>query len=150
MSDELRIFDHAPILGGAERFALRLAESARELGGPSVTIVCPRESELFERAQAVATLETGHLSIRRLTDRARQLRSALARCEVGRYGRCESCEHSDRSGAPARAPGHRHVRPLLPELLQQLIHLLGFRHEIRLPGQRPQAGSAGVPPAFFP
>jgi glycosyltransferase involved in cell wall biosynthesis len=50
---ELWFLDHAPILGGAERFALKLAEAAAAREPPlRCVMVCPRESELADRSRA--------------------------------------------------------------------------------------------------
>ncbi|OLC13516.1 MAG: hypothetical protein AUH29_12665 [Candidatus Rokubacteria bacterium 13_1_40CM_69_27] len=48
-------------------------------------------TDLFDSAQAVEQRELGHLAARRLVDRARRLRAALARVERGEYGLCEEC-----------------------------------------------------------
>jgi glycosyltransferase involved in cell wall biosynthesis len=50
---ELWFIDHAPILGGAERFALKLAASA-SLRSPAMrcVMVCPSDSELASRSRA--------------------------------------------------------------------------------------------------
>jgi glycosyltransferase involved in cell wall biosynthesis len=50
---ELWFIDHAPILGGAERFALKLAAAAAtRKPALRVVMVCPRESELAQRSRA--------------------------------------------------------------------------------------------------
>lgn len=49
----LWLLDHAPILGGAERFALRLVRHAELRGGYTVRVVCPSDSRLAERCRAV-------------------------------------------------------------------------------------------------
>jgi glycosyltransferase involved in cell wall biosynthesis len=46
---EIWLFDDAPILGGAEVFALRLARFVRRQGSPSLRIVCPSSSEMAQR-----------------------------------------------------------------------------------------------------
>ena len=47
--------------------------------------------DLFDNAQAVETRELGQLGVARLTERARRLKTALARLQEGAYGRCEEC-----------------------------------------------------------
>lgn len=55
MADEhLWLLDDAPILGGAERFALRLAESVRDDVGVRLTIVSPDSGPLAVRCRAAA------------------------------------------------------------------------------------------------
>lgn len=49
-------------------------------------------ADIFDQAQSVATREAGRVSVQRLTDRARRLRTALARIDDGRYGECEQCD----------------------------------------------------------
>jgi glycosyltransferase involved in cell wall biosynthesis len=50
---ELWFLDHAPILGGAERFALKLAEAAAAREPPlRCVMVCPQASELADRSWA--------------------------------------------------------------------------------------------------
>jgi glycosyltransferase involved in cell wall biosynthesis len=49
---ELWLFDDAPIFGGAEVFAIRLARFLTRRGAPSVRIVSPARSELAERCRA--------------------------------------------------------------------------------------------------
>jgi glycosyltransferase involved in cell wall biosynthesis len=49
---ELLLFDDAPILGGAEVFALRLAGFLAQRGSPRMRIACPDGSELAERCRA--------------------------------------------------------------------------------------------------
>lgn len=48
----LWLFDHAPIMGGAEVFALGLARSAARDRGLRVRLVCPPDSELAARGEA--------------------------------------------------------------------------------------------------
>jgi glycosyltransferase involved in cell wall biosynthesis len=48
---ELWLFDDAPIVGGAEVFALRLARFAASRDGPAPRIVCPAESEMAARCE---------------------------------------------------------------------------------------------------
>jgi glycosyltransferase involved in cell wall biosynthesis len=48
----LWLLDHAPIMGGAEQFALRLAGHARLEGGYRVCMVCPAGSGLAQRSAA--------------------------------------------------------------------------------------------------
>jgi glycosyltransferase involved in cell wall biosynthesis len=52
-SRNLWLLDHAPILGGAERFALRLVRHAELRGGYTVRVVCPSGSRLAERCRAL-------------------------------------------------------------------------------------------------
>jgi glycosyltransferase involved in cell wall biosynthesis len=49
---ELWLFDDAPIVGGAEIFALRLAGYLARRGWPRMRIVCPDGSEMAERCAA--------------------------------------------------------------------------------------------------
>jgi DnaK suppressor protein len=67
---------------------LRLADvhddEASNLGGVN-------PADLFDNAQAVEQRQLGHLAATRLVDRARRLRTALARAERGEYGTCEEC-----------------------------------------------------------
>ena len=49
---ELWLFDDAPILGGAEVFALRLAKFVARRGTPGLRIVCPDDSEMAKRCAA--------------------------------------------------------------------------------------------------
>lgn len=56
---------------------------------PSLSAVNP--ADLFDSAQAAEERELGDLAARRLVDRARRLRAALARVERGEYGICEEC-----------------------------------------------------------
>ena len=49
---ELWLFDDAPILGGAETFALRLARSLIEHGSARARIVCPDGTEMARRCAA--------------------------------------------------------------------------------------------------
>jgi glycosyltransferase involved in cell wall biosynthesis len=46
---ELLLLDDAPIVGGAELFALRLAQFAFDSGGPLVRVGCPADSQLASR-----------------------------------------------------------------------------------------------------
>jgi DnaK suppressor protein len=48
-------------------------------------------SDLFDNAQAVESREQSHLSVVRLTERVRRLRTALDRLRKGDYGTCEEC-----------------------------------------------------------
>lgn len=49
---ELWLFDDAPIVGGAEVFALRLGSYLGTREGPGLRIVCPAESEMARRCRA--------------------------------------------------------------------------------------------------
>ncbi|TMK39914.1 MAG: glycosyltransferase family 4 protein [Actinobacteria bacterium] len=58
---EIWLLDHAPILGGAERFALRLARhAATASGAPQVRLVCPEQSPLADAARALGFPVTAH------------------------------------------------------------------------------------------
>lgn len=48
-------------------------------------------AEFVDSAQAIEQRELGQLAAMRLADRARRLRTALARVERGEYGICEQC-----------------------------------------------------------
>jgi glycosyltransferase involved in cell wall biosynthesis len=49
---ELWLFDDAPIFGGAEVFALRLARTLAKRGSPRPRIVCPESTEMAQRCAA--------------------------------------------------------------------------------------------------
>ena len=82
---ELWLFDDAPILGGAEVFALRLATFLARRGSPRARIVCPGGSELAERCEAAGIEQVpldfprlGPLGAPRWPGAIRAVRSVLA------------------------------------------------------------------------
>lgn len=62
MRAELWLVDHAPIMGGAERLVLKIAERALARDDVRAVVVCPAGTELARRAQA-AGVETRTLAM---------------------------------------------------------------------------------------
>lgn len=60
----------------------------REGDPPEVTVIA---GDFLDVAQGVEQQELAHLTVSRLAERARRLRSALARLQDGEYGVCSDC-----------------------------------------------------------
>ena len=76
--------------GGRLRAELEsiLQRLQREGDVPHVTFVT---GDFLDVAQGVEQQELAHLTVSRLTERARRLRSALTRLQDGEYGVCSDC-----------------------------------------------------------